>query len=409
MFEDQDLQNVSNTKDKNTLNNKLVQSNNDQEEMSYQEKLHANKIAEDIFDDTDKSQVSDQKVIKPSDFNDFDKKPNVSPIKPLTNYQDLVQESDDLQSDKIKPHYFVIGLIVVLIVIFSLGFVIYKQFFTGERNSGEIILNTEPEEINLDNDLDQKSEIVEPGVNVNSTAISNDLDGDGLSNEEEEVLKTDPKISDTDEDGLSDREEVKIYHTDPLDKDTDEDGYLDGEEVENGYNPLGAGKLFDFGLITGDSEDNSMKEIVTTKELIQPNIDTSSWSSFESNNFDLSFLYPFDWSVNEEENKIIISPLDTKITDYIEIEIRKNIFELDLVDWLNTQEDYPDFKQDQLKINDDIALVVHSDDPNWKFLSSIFIGRGDTVYNFNFFSEDNSNNGFNIFQTIVLLSTLGVQ
>ena len=293
-------------------------------------------------------------------------------------------------------------------MLFWFGFWAYNQFFTGERDSGEIIIDTESEEINLDDNSDKVNEVVEPGINVNSTAISNDIDADGLSNEEEEILGTDLENSDTYGDGLSDREEVKIYHTDPLQEDTDGDGYVDGDEVEHGYDPLGDGRLFDFSLITGkNSENNSINS--TIKELIKPNIDISSWSSFGSSKFNLNFKYPFDWSINEEQNKIIISPLDARITDYAEIEIRKNILQLDLVDWLSTQEDYPDFRQDQLKINENVALVVYSDDSNWQPLSSMFITRGDAVYNFNFFSESSSSDNFNVFQMIVLSTVFGTQ
>jgi hypothetical protein len=71
-----------------------------------------------------------------------------------------------------------------------------------------------------------------------------DSDGDGLSDEEEYKLGTDPFNPDTDGDGLSDREEVMIYKTDPLNPDTDGDGYSDGEEVKNGFNPNGEGRLY---------------------------------------------------------------------------------------------------------------------------------------------------------------------
>lgn len=72
-----------------------------------------------------------------------------------------------------------------------------------------------------------------------------DSDGDGLSDEVERMLGTDPFNPDTDNDGLTDYEEVCIYGTDPLNPDTDGDGYLDGEEVEAGYNPLGPGRLLE--------------------------------------------------------------------------------------------------------------------------------------------------------------------
>ena len=49
--------------------------------------------------------------------------------------------------------------------------------------------------------------------------------------------------TDSDNDGLTDVEELKVYGTDPKRADTDGDGYLDGDEIKNGYNPLGEGKL----------------------------------------------------------------------------------------------------------------------------------------------------------------------
>lgn len=72
-----------------------------------------------------------------------------------------------------------------------------------------------------------------------------DRDGDGLSDDEERALGTDPDNPDTDRDGLNDYEEVKIYKTNPRNPDTDGDGNNDGVEVANGYNPNGPGLLRD--------------------------------------------------------------------------------------------------------------------------------------------------------------------
>jgi outer membrane protein OmpA-like peptidoglycan-associated protein len=58
-----------------------------------------------------------------------------------------------------------------------------------------------------------------------------DSDGDGLTDQEEAALGTDPFDPDTDKDRLTDGEEVKTYHTNPLNPDTDVDGLKDGEEV----------------------------------------------------------------------------------------------------------------------------------------------------------------------------------
>ena len=72
-----------------------------------------------------------------------------------------------------------------------------------------------------------------------------DSDQDGLTDQEEASLGTNPNNYDTDKDGLTDREEVKVYKTNPLSADTDGDGFKDGDEVNNGYNPNGTGKLLE--------------------------------------------------------------------------------------------------------------------------------------------------------------------
>jgi beta-lactamase regulating signal transducer with metallopeptidase domain len=59
-----------------------------------------------------------------------------------------------------------------------------------------------------------------------------DLDKDGLENQLEEKLGTNPKSTDTDNDGLSDYDEYCKYRTDPMKKDSDNDGKPDGDWQE---------------------------------------------------------------------------------------------------------------------------------------------------------------------------------
>ena len=67
--------------------------------------------------------------------------------------------------------------------------------------------------------------------NNNAADALTDLDQDGLNNLEEYQQATDPRLSDTDQDGLSDGAEVKTHLTQPLAADSDADGLLDGAEV----------------------------------------------------------------------------------------------------------------------------------------------------------------------------------
>ncbi|TDT18452.1 concanavalin A-like lectin/glucanase superfamily protein [Ilumatobacter fluminis] len=77
------------------------------------------------------------------------------------------------------------------------------------------------------------------GVDRPSQAGGVDSDGDGVPDDEEQELGTDPLEQDTDGDGLDDDEEIQIG-TDPLRDDTDGDGHLDLAEVEGFALPGGA-------------------------------------------------------------------------------------------------------------------------------------------------------------------------
>jgi prepilin-type N-terminal cleavage/methylation domain-containing protein len=65
-----------------------------------------------------------------------------------------------------------------------------------------------------------------------------DSDSDGISDDNEETLGTDPRDSDSDDDGRSDGAEVNGPPiTNPLDADTDDDGLDDGAEMTEGTDP----------------------------------------------------------------------------------------------------------------------------------------------------------------------------
>jgi len=86
----------------------------------------------------------------------------------------------------------------------------------------------------LDTDgLDNQTEF----LNLSNPTLS-DTDADGLTDYQEVVTwHTHPVRADTDGDGLSDYAEVTTHHTDPLDTDSDNDGYSDLDEVLYGGDP----------------------------------------------------------------------------------------------------------------------------------------------------------------------------
>jgi hypothetical protein len=106
------------------------------------------------------------------------------------------------------------------------------------------------------------------GASTTSAAVSvtvegaPDCDGDGLTDDEETALGTDPSNPDSDWDGLEDGDEVHVYSTDPMEDDSDGDGMSDGDEVQYGYDPLdpdqdGNGTLDGLDDWDADGEDNA--------------------------------------------------------------------------------------------------------------------------------------------------------
>ncbi|MEQ8273996.1 MAG: DUF4215 domain-containing protein [Deltaproteobacteria bacterium] len=79
--------------------------------------------------------------------------------------------------------------------------------------------------------------VVEPGYTcVGAPSVCTmvvDSDGDGLSDDQEVALGTDPTDADTDGDGIDDGDEIAAG-TNPTDADSDDDGIADGEEIVAG-------------------------------------------------------------------------------------------------------------------------------------------------------------------------------
>ncbi len=94
------------------------------------------------------------------------------------------------------------------------------------------------------------------GIKYRFKFESNDFDGDGIQNDDEDVLGTDPNNPDSDGDGLKDGEEVNTFKTDPLNEDSDSDGLTDGQECKQyRSNPLSNDSDRD-GLQDGDEVKN---------------------------------------------------------------------------------------------------------------------------------------------------------
>ena len=82
----------------------------------------------------------------------------------------------------------------------------------------------------LYNDADEISMGTDP-LDSSSTPGGLDIDGDGLTYDEETAYGSDPSLADTDSDGLNDYQELITYSTSAVSSDTDLDGLSDYAEV----------------------------------------------------------------------------------------------------------------------------------------------------------------------------------
>lgn len=76
-----------------------------------------------------------------------------------------------------------------------------------------------------------------PLVPTGDDGPDGDPDGDTLTNAQERDLGTDPRMADTDGDGINDADEVVVRRTNPLMWDSDGDSYSDGVELAAGSDP----------------------------------------------------------------------------------------------------------------------------------------------------------------------------
>lgn len=71
---------------------------------------------------------------------------------------------------------------------------------------------------------------------THDSTVLPDQDGDGLDDDFEITLGTNPLLADTDGDGLTDGDEINLYATNPILRDSDGDGFGDGVELGVGTN-----------------------------------------------------------------------------------------------------------------------------------------------------------------------------
>ena len=98
-----------------------------------------------------------------------------------------------------------------------------------------------------------------------------DTDDDGLSDDDEAKLGTDPLLADTDQDSISDSKEVGVNLNSPLD--SDEDGFIDAldfDDDNDGISTLAEEKVGTSSLLADTDEDGILDAVEIGKDFNNP-------------------------------------------------------------------------------------------------------------------------------------------
>ena len=116
----------------------------------------------------------------------------------------------------------------------------------------EVALSSDSDSDGLPDDYEVANPCLDPLV----PDANADLDGDGLTNQEEFDLGTNPCVADTDNDGLNDGQEI-IIGSNPLVADTDGDGLDDGQEQDPTADTDGDGLI---NILDPDSDNDGLPD-----------------------------------------------------------------------------------------------------------------------------------------------------
>lgn len=147
---------------------------------------------------------------------------NVTPVPPEEAGGPQTQRGE-LVVRPIFPIWIILGVVIGLVLCTAISLFGYTQYTNWN-----------------DNNKTATAEMITEAAYIDATATAeSDTDDDELQFATEVALNTFPDQEDTDEDGLIDGQEVRVWLTDPLNRDTDDDGLTDGTEVNvTGTDPL---------------------------------------------------------------------------------------------------------------------------------------------------------------------------
>lgn len=210
---------------------------------------------------------------------------------------------------------FVCLLVLVIVGNVYFGGSNFKSFqlVSEETNTAEPVRSIADENDLIVETAEYSFELTEENKNE-------DLDEDGLTNEEEVALGTYPMMEDSDGDGLTDGEEVNYYNSNPLKSSTADDGISDYAKVKKG---LDVNTVYDESTMT--FEDNKVNSKVTLKprNLISEVAGTFKYFSKDNtvNSLESVFsVYNFEGQIEYKLDKVDVKLLVAYGGEYTEFD-----------------------------------------------------------------------------------------
>ncbi len=229
----------------------------------------------------------------------------------LSGSQELIEEGEK-DFKKIGALIVSLGIVLLAILIF------FSYRFIFKRKADTPITNTDPQQVEeVESIEDEVVELTDLEQPEDEGVIDLEVEVDEEELDEEEDLDIDEEdenlvpiitpgrfdLEDDDGDGLNNEEEL-LLGTDPSNSDTDFDGHDDLTEVLSGYDPVGPGALSD----------------------------NLALSKYTDDALGFSFIYPNDWEMQVVNNgyTIIITTTDNSI---IQLVIQANAKMQNIMAW----------------------------------------------------------------------------
>jgi hypothetical protein len=251
-------------------------------------------------------------------------------------HQPEKQQSFPPSSKKKKGKIFPVIVIVVLLglLVFS-GWLLYESYFKQPA----VIISVEEEKPIVEEEIIPVEEPIVPEEIVEELEQV-EIPIEPVINEPEIKSLAMMLGVDSDQDGLTDDEELLIK-TDPAKPDTDADGFLDGQEVVGLYNPLAV-----------EPTKIEFSGIVTT---------------YVNPTYDYDIFYPQNWLAKALDKANLEIMFTSTLGEFVDVLVQENPGQLDVKSWYKTQA--PEVA--------DESLVVFT---NKNGLSGLFSPDGFTVY-----------------------------